>query len=132
MYCTVMYCTVLYCTVLYCTILYCTVLEQIRKFAHREQTNTQRTENSKTEATLIPCGSWVAGQLSVIAPNYLRELLSDWEIIYLMECMYNNFDNPLTPTYKFRHFFLSQCVSICQTTLTHKGQKVVWAIAHWI
>ena len=38
-----MYCTVLYCTVLYCTILYCTVLEQIRKFAHREQADNQRT-----------------------------------------------------------------------------------------
>ena len=33
----------------------------MRIFAHREQTdnqtNTQRTENSKTEATLILCGS---------------------------------------------------------------------------
>ena len=30
---------------------------KIRKFAYREQTIKQRTENSNTEATLILCGS---------------------------------------------------------------------------
>merc|ERR1712112_641812 len=72
--------TVLYCYVLYSTVLYIGIHshnvftnpsglilhKKIRKFAHRQseikQTNREHSENSKTEATLIPCGSWVAGQ----------------------------------------------------------------------
>ena len=43
----------------------------MRKFAENKQADNQRTtkqsENSKTEATLIPCGSWGrAGQFSLI------------------------------------------------------------------
>ena len=37
--------------------------KKFRKFAQNRQRSSRQTENSKTEATLIPCGSWVAGQL---------------------------------------------------------------------
>ena len=60
MYCTVLYCTVLYCTVPYCTVLYCTVLYYKKLenlLTENRQTDKQRTKNSKTEATLILCGS---------------------------------------------------------------------------
>ena len=74
LYCNVLDSTVLYCTVLYRTIMYRTVLyynkkvrntnpsglilhNKIRKFAHRQRTNRQTENSSKTEATLILCGS---------------------------------------------------------------------------
>merc|ERR1711905_60031 len=53
-YCTVLYCTVQNCTVLYCTVLYCKKLENLQR---TDRQTDRQTENSKPEATLIPCGS---------------------------------------------------------------------------
>ena len=54
LYCTELYCTVMYCTVPYCTVLYCKKLENLQR---TDKQTDKQTENSITEATLIPCGS---------------------------------------------------------------------------
>ena len=71
----------------------------MRKFAENRQTNKQtireQSENSKPEATLIPCGSWGrAGQYIVFAlgdggKNILHTVIEDGSPL-LLQC-----DSPL-------------------------------------